>query len=84
MQKDSLCLAALDEGKDRGPSRGFEEDGEEEDMFEAEFRQYKRTYYMTKMGVEVVSELVYLTFSQCLPQHSPNIFLQPRAILKCS
>uniref|UniRef100_A0A674DK33 5'-3' exoribonuclease 1 n=1 Tax=Salmo trutta TaxID=8032 RepID=A0A674DK33_SALTR len=54
--KDSLCLAALDEGKDRGPSRGFEEDGEEEDMFEAEFRQYKRTYYMTKMGVEVVSD----------------------------
>ncbi|CAB1317627.1 unnamed protein product, partial [Coregonus sp. 'balchen'] len=53
--KDSLCLAALDEGKDRAPSRGFEEDGEEEDMFEAEFRQYKRTYYMTKMGVEVVS-----------------------------
>uniref|UniRef100_A0A8C8JYY3 5'-3' exoribonuclease 1 n=1 Tax=Oncorhynchus tshawytscha TaxID=74940 RepID=A0A8C8JYY3_ONCTS len=52
--KDSLCLAALDE--DRGPSRGFEEDGEEEDMFEAEFRQYKRTYYMTKMGVEVVSD----------------------------
>uniref|UniRef100_A0A674EFS7 5'-3' exoribonuclease 1 n=1 Tax=Salmo trutta TaxID=8032 RepID=A0A674EFS7_SALTR len=34
----------------------FEEDGEEEDMFEAEFRQYKRTYYMTKMGVEVVSD----------------------------
>uniref|UniRef100_A0A8C7IW42 5'-3' exoribonuclease 1 n=1 Tax=Oncorhynchus kisutch TaxID=8019 RepID=A0A8C7IW42_ONCKI len=32
------------------------EDGEEEDMFEAEFRQYKRTYYMTKMGVEVVSD----------------------------
>uniref|UniRef100_A0A4W5P316 5'-3' exoribonuclease 1 n=1 Tax=Hucho hucho TaxID=62062 RepID=A0A4W5P316_9TELE len=54
--KDSLCLAALDEGKDRAPSRGFEEDGEEEDMFEAEFRQYKRTYYMTKMGVEVVSD----------------------------
>uniref|UniRef100_A0AAR2LD66 5'-3' exoribonuclease 1 n=1 Tax=Pygocentrus nattereri TaxID=42514 RepID=A0AAR2LD66_PYGNA len=33
-----------------------EEDGEDEDMFEAEFRQYKRTYYMTKMGVEVVSD----------------------------
>uniref|UniRef100_A0A674EEG6 5'-3' exoribonuclease 1 n=1 Tax=Salmo trutta TaxID=8032 RepID=A0A674EEG6_SALTR len=28
----------------------------DEDMFEAEFRQYKRTYYMTKMGVEVVSD----------------------------
>uniref|UniRef100_A0A674EGM9 5'-3' exoribonuclease 1 n=1 Tax=Salmo trutta TaxID=8032 RepID=A0A674EGM9_SALTR len=42
--------------KYRSPGRGFEEDGEEEDMFEAEFRQYKRTYYMTKMGVEVVSD----------------------------
>lgn len=29
---------------------------EEDDMFETEFRQYKRTYYMTKMGVDVVSE----------------------------
>uniref|UniRef100_A0A4W5PW27 5'-3' exoribonuclease 1 n=1 Tax=Hucho hucho TaxID=62062 RepID=A0A4W5PW27_9TELE len=53
---DSLRLASLDDGKDRAPGRGFEEDGEEEDMFEAEFRQYKRTYYMTKMGVEVVSD----------------------------
>ena len=58
--QDSLRLTTLDGGKDRAPGRGFEEDGEEEDMFEAEFRQYKRTYYMTKMGVEVVSELVYL------------------------
>lgn len=40
---------------------GVEEDGEDEDMFEAEFRQYKRTYYMTKMGVEVVSEWVTFT-----------------------
>uniref|UniRef100_A0A8C8IWP1 5'-3' exoribonuclease 1 n=1 Tax=Oncorhynchus tshawytscha TaxID=74940 RepID=A0A8C8IWP1_ONCTS len=53
---DSLRLTTLDGGKDRVPGRGFEEDGEEEDMFEAEFRQYKRTYYMTKMGVEVVSD----------------------------
>uniref|UniRef100_A0A674EFL5 5'-3' exoribonuclease 1 n=1 Tax=Salmo trutta TaxID=8032 RepID=A0A674EFL5_SALTR len=53
---DSLRLTTLDGGKDRAPGRGFEEDGEEEDMFEAEFRQYKRTYYMTKMGVEVVSD----------------------------
>lgn len=35
---------------------GAEEDGEDDDMFETEFRQYKRTYYMTKMDVEVVSE----------------------------
>ncbi|XP_030630349.1 5'-3' exoribonuclease 1 [Chanos chanos] len=51
-QEDSLCLAALD--GEKAPCR--EEDGEDEDMFEAEFRQYKRTYYMTKMGVEVVSD----------------------------
>uniref|UniRef100_A0A8C7NNK7 5'-3' exoribonuclease 1 n=1 Tax=Oncorhynchus mykiss TaxID=8022 RepID=A0A8C7NNK7_ONCMY len=56
VRHDSLRLTTLDGGKDRAPGRGFEEDGEEEDMFEAEFRQYKRTYYMTKMGVEVVSD----------------------------
>uniref|UniRef100_A0A8C8IWZ6 5'-3' exoribonuclease 1 n=1 Tax=Oncorhynchus tshawytscha TaxID=74940 RepID=A0A8C8IWZ6_ONCTS len=56
VRHDSLRLTTLDGGKDRVPGRGFEEDGEEEDMFEAEFRQYKRTYYMTKMGVEVVSD----------------------------
>lgn len=33
-----------------------DEEEEEEDLFETEFRQYKRTYYMTKMGVDVVSE----------------------------
>lgn len=31
---------------------------EDDDLFETEFRQYKRTYYMTKMGVDVVSEYV--------------------------
>lgn len=34
----------------------LEDEPEDDDMFETEFRQYKRTYYMTKMGVEVVSE----------------------------
>uniref|UniRef100_A0A674PMA7 5'-3' exoribonuclease 1 n=1 Tax=Takifugu rubripes TaxID=31033 RepID=A0A674PMA7_TAKRU len=29
---------------------------EDDDLFETEFRQYKRTYYMTKMGVDVVSD----------------------------
>lgn len=33
-----------------------DDEEEEEDLFETEFRQYKRTYYMTKMGVDVVSE----------------------------
>lgn len=31
---------------------------EDDDLFETEFRQYKRTYYMTKMGVDIVSEYV--------------------------
>ena len=58
-QESAMCLAALDEVAGRGGAPGrsaAEEEGEEEDMFEAEFRQYKRTYYMTKMGVDVVSE----------------------------
>lgn len=33
-----------------------DDEEEEDDLFETEFRQYKRTYYMTKMGVDVVSE----------------------------
>uniref|UniRef100_A0A3B3ZF56 5'-3' exoribonuclease 1 n=1 Tax=Periophthalmus magnuspinnatus TaxID=409849 RepID=A0A3B3ZF56_9GOBI len=33
-----------------------EDEEEEDDLFETEFRQYKRTYYMTKMGVDVVSD----------------------------
>lgn len=36
----------------------LEEEMEDDDLFETEFRQYKRTYYMTKMGVDVVSEYV--------------------------
>uniref|UniRef100_A0A3Q1FP20 5'-3' exoribonuclease 1 n=1 Tax=Acanthochromis polyacanthus TaxID=80966 RepID=A0A3Q1FP20_9TELE len=38
--------------------KGADEEEEEDDMFETEFRQYKRTYYMTKMGVDVVSEFL--------------------------
>lgn len=33
-----------------------DDEEEDDDLFETEFRQYKRTYYMTKMGVDVVSE----------------------------
>ncbi|XP_061694188.1 5'-3' exoribonuclease 1 isoform X2 [Syngnathoides biaculeatus] len=54
----SLPLAAftspdkvLESGK--GPAVG---DDDEDDLFETEFKQYKRTYYMTKMGVDVVSD----------------------------
>uniref|UniRef100_A0A9J7ZR42 5'-3' exoribonuclease 1 n=1 Tax=Cyprinus carpio carpio TaxID=630221 RepID=A0A9J7ZR42_CYPCA len=65
---DSLCLAALDGVTDSHstPGReGTEEDGEDDDMFETEFRQYKRTYYMTKMGVEVVSDEFLANQAKC-------------------
>lgn len=58
--KDSaLHLAALTSAeKLMGEEKEALGDDEEEDddLFETEFRQYKRTYYMTKMGVDVVSE----------------------------
>lgn len=37
-------------------SNQADDEEEEDDIFETEFRQYKRTYYMTKMGVDVVSD----------------------------
>uniref|UniRef100_A0A671RZY9 5'-3' exoribonuclease 1 n=1 Tax=Sinocyclocheilus anshuiensis TaxID=1608454 RepID=A0A671RZY9_9TELE len=46
-------------------SKGAGEDGEDDDMFETEFRQYKRTYYMTKMGVEVVSDEFLANQARC-------------------
>ncbi|XP_041954750.1 5'-3' exoribonuclease 1 isoform X1 [Alosa sapidissima] len=67
-QQDSLCLAALDSGKDTGNSQikdCAEEDGEEEEIFEVEFRQYKRMYYMSKMGVEVVSDEFLASQAKC-------------------
>ncbi|KAM6989495.1 5'-3' exoribonuclease 1 isoform 2-T2 [Tautogolabrus adspersus] len=39
-----------------GKGSAGEDEEEEDDMFETEFRQYKRTYYMTKIGVDVVSD----------------------------
>nr|XP_015216785.1 PREDICTED: 5'-3' exoribonuclease 1 isoform X1 [Lepisosteus oculatus] len=68
MLEDSLCLAALDENKDTEglPTKDcVEEDGEDDDMFETEFRQYKRTYYMTKMEVEVVSDEFLAGQAEC-------------------
>ena len=63
MQDTDLCLIALassdgetDGGGKREKGGVAEDDEEEDDIFETEFRQYKRTYYMTKMGVDVVSE----------------------------
>lgn len=59
MKDSALHLAALTsvEKLTREEKEVVGDDEEEEDdMFETEFRQYKRTYYMTKMGVDVVSE----------------------------
>ncbi|XP_061746644.1 5'-3' exoribonuclease 1-like [Nerophis ophidion] len=42
-----------------------EEEEEEDDLFETEFRQYKRTYYMTKMEVDVVSDEFLAQQARC-------------------
>ncbi|XP_053186193.1 5'-3' exoribonuclease 1 isoform X1 [Scomber japonicus] len=64
-EDSSLCLAALT-SSDRVTEGGKAEDEEEEeDMFETEFRQYKRTYYMTKMGVDVVSDEFLAQQAKC-------------------
>lgn len=71
-QDSALCLAALGSQQDleEGVGEGEEEEEEveeegEEDMFETEFRQYKRTYYMTKMGVDVVSDEFLANQAKC-------------------
>ncbi|CAI9569411.1 unnamed protein product [Staurois parvus] len=64
---DSLCLIALEnDGED--DSKCLDEDAEDDDIFETEFRQYKRTYYMTKMGVEVVSDEFLAQQAECYVQ----------------
>ncbi|XP_008583850.1 PREDICTED: 5'-3' exoribonuclease 1 [Galeopterus variegatus] len=57
-QENSMCWAALDknEGEVVTSKDILEDETEDDDLFETEFRQYKRTYYMTKMGVDVVSD----------------------------
>uniref|UniRef100_A0A250Y7V8 5'-3' exoribonuclease 1 n=1 Tax=Castor canadensis TaxID=51338 RepID=A0A250Y7V8_CASCN len=57
-QENSMCWAALDktEGEVVACKDNLEDETEDDDLFETEFRQYKRTYYMTKMGVDVVSD----------------------------
>ncbi|XP_041119571.1 5'-3' exoribonuclease 1-like isoform X2 [Polyodon spathula] len=67
-QEDSLFLSALDGNKevDGAPTKDcLDNDNEEDDLFETEFRQYKRSYYMTKMGVEVVSDEFLAGQAEC-------------------
>ncbi|XP_028282686.1 5'-3' exoribonuclease 1 isoform X2 [Parambassis ranga] len=56
----SLSEKVLEEGK-----AVADDEEEEDDMFETEFRQYKRTYYMTKMGVDVVSDDFLANQAKC-------------------
>uniref|UniRef100_A0A3B4U7B4 5'-3' exoribonuclease 1 n=1 Tax=Seriola dumerili TaxID=41447 RepID=A0A3B4U7B4_SERDU len=68
MEDSSLCLAALtssDEVIGEGKLAAAEDEEEEDDIFETEFRQYKRTYYMTKMGVDVVSDEFLAKQAKC-------------------
>lgn len=55
VQACALSLAGLS-SSDGAKDAGGDEEEEEDDIFETEFKQYKRTYYMTKIGVDVVSE----------------------------
>lgn len=67
-EESALCLAALTSSERvTGEGKGAVGDDEEEedDMFETEFRQYKRTYYMTKMGVDVVSDEFLAMQAKC-------------------
>uniref|UniRef100_UPI00398EEF20 5'-3' exoribonuclease 1 isoform X2 n=1 Tax=Pristiophorus japonicus TaxID=55135 RepID=UPI00398EEF20 len=80
--RDDLCLAVLDEGGNEAGacsncSAEFnhkdlwdddDDNEDEDDLFETEFRQYKRVYYMTKMGVEVVSDEFLVQQAECYVQ----------------
>uniref|UniRef100_A0A3P8X0H4 5'-3' exoribonuclease 1 n=1 Tax=Cynoglossus semilaevis TaxID=244447 RepID=A0A3P8X0H4_CYNSE len=59
-EDSSISLAALTAGV-----KMAEPEEEEDDIFETEFRQYKRTYYMTKMGVDVVSDEFLAKQAKC-------------------
>ncbi|CAL8276824.1 unnamed protein product [Lota lota] len=60
-EESALCLAALTSANKEQP----EEEEEEDEIFETELRQYKRTYYMTKMGVDVVSDEFLSNQAKC-------------------
>uniref|UniRef100_A0A8B9C2J6 5'-3' exoribonuclease 1 n=1 Tax=Anser brachyrhynchus TaxID=132585 RepID=A0A8B9C2J6_9AVES len=67
-QENSLCLAALEKNEVVTARTVLEDEPEDDDLFETEFRQYKRTYYMTKMGVEVVSDDFLADQAECYVQ----------------
>ncbi|XP_053315450.1 5'-3' exoribonuclease 1 isoform X2 [Spea bombifrons] len=64
VSEESLCLVALEKDGEES-AKCLDEDAEEDDLFETEFRQYKRTYYMSKMGVEVVSDEFLAEQAEC-------------------
>ncbi|KAM3932203.1 5'-3' exoribonuclease 1 isoform 2-T2 [Leptodactylus fuscus] len=68
---DALCLVALEkdeEGEEEEDAKCLDEDPDDDDLFETEFRQYKRAYYMSKMGVEVVSDEFLAAQAECYVQ----------------
>uniref|UniRef100_A0AAX7UB64 5'-3' exoribonuclease 1 n=1 Tax=Astatotilapia calliptera TaxID=8154 RepID=A0AAX7UB64_ASTCA len=51
-------------GEEKAAAAADDEE-EEDDIFETEFRQYKRTYYMSKIGVDVVSDEFLANQAKC-------------------
>lgn len=67
-EDSALCLASQTTsekitGEEKAATAVDEE--EEDDIFETEFRQYKRTYYMNKFGVDVVSDEFLANQAKC-------------------
>ncbi|OCT80912.1 5'-3' exoribonuclease 1 [Xenopus laevis] len=65
---DAFCFSALENNGEENSEcldKDSEDDEDEDDLFETEFRQYKRTYYMSKMGVEVVSDEFLADQAKC-------------------
>uniref|UniRef100_A0A6I8RYS6 5'-3' exoribonuclease 1 n=1 Tax=Xenopus tropicalis TaxID=8364 RepID=A0A6I8RYS6_XENTR len=69
--EDAFCFSALENNGEENSEcldEDPEDDENEDDLFETEFRQYKRTYYMSKMGVEVVSDEFLADQAKCYVQ----------------
>ncbi|MED6284330.1 5'-3' exoribonuclease 1, partial [Characodon lateralis] len=66
-EDSSIHLAALtsSEKVDEQEKGELADEEEEDEIFETEFRQYKRTYYMTKMGVDLVSDEFLAKQAKC-------------------